>query len=117
MPSKRIRLEGCPCPRDPQATGRGWISAQTGWPQVPERALGSHTEPQELTFFSRLLVDRRPDKTPGFSARLESYHAEVLAAHHGHEGGLQLPVPAPGPVELDQISVMQHHPAEAGGVG
>ena len=55
MPSKRIRLEGCPCPRDPQATGRGWISAQTGWPQVPERALGSHTEPQELTFFSRLL--------------------------------------------------------------
>ncbi len=63
------------------------------------------------------LVDRRPDKTPGFSARLESYHAEVLAAHHGHEGGLQLPVPAPGPVELDQISVMQHHPAEAGGVG
>ena len=26
-----------------------------GWPQAPERALGSYTEPQELAFFSRLL--------------------------------------------------------------
>ena len=32
--------------------------------------------------------------------------AQVLAAHHGSDGSLPLPVPAPAAVELDAISAM-----------
>jgi len=56
------------------------------------------------------LVDGRPYKTPEFAAILESYHQLVLAAHHGGDGGdggLPLPVPAPGPIEPAAISAMK----------
>jgi hypothetical protein len=57
------------------------------------------------------LVDGRPYKTPEFAAELESYHQQVLAAHHGSDGSLPLPVPAPAPVELDAISAMNPRPS------
>jgi hypothetical protein len=57
------------------------------------------------------LVDGRPYKTPEFAAELESYHQQVLAAHHGSDGSLPLPVPAPAAVELDAISAMNPRPS------
>ncbi len=63
------------------------------------------------------LVDGRPYKTPEFAATLESYHQQVLAAHHGSDGsdgGLPLPVPAQGPVELDPVTAMKPLSTEPG---
>jgi hypothetical protein len=37
--------------------------------------------------------------------------AQVLAAHHGSDGSLPLPVPAPAAVELDAISAMNPRPS------
>jgi hypothetical protein len=41
-------------------------------------------------------VDGRPYKTPEFTAELESYHQQVLAAHHGSDGSLPLACPRAG---------------------
>jgi len=60
------------------------------------------------------LVDGRPYKTAEFAATLEAYHREVLAAHHGSDGSLPLPVPTPGPKELDAVPAMKPHQAEPG---
>src|SRR6266498_453710 len=49
-----------------EATGRGPISAQTGWLQVPERALGSYTEPRNCLF------QQAPSEAPPLTAEVRA---------------------------------------------